>query len=169
MKASDACISLIKKFETLHDGDLSHIGLQPKMCPAGYWTIGWGHVVMVGGRMLKGKADYELAYHAYSNLSLEGAEELLRKDIEFFEDVLNSLKLNLSQNQFDALISLSFNIGSEAFRKSTLKKLIAGKAPKEAIQGAFMSWVYATIDGRKQKLKGLIRRREEEAKMYFLN
>lgn len=46
MKTSENGIILIKHYESLHDGDLSRIGLQPKMCPAGYWTEGYGHAIL---------------------------------------------------------------------------------------------------------------------------
>jgi lysozyme len=40
MKISEKGLDLIKHFESLHDGDLTIVGLQPKMCPAGIWTEG---------------------------------------------------------------------------------------------------------------------------------
>ena len=46
MRTSNKGIDLIKEFEGLHDGDLSIIGLQPKMCPAGIWTQGYGHAII---------------------------------------------------------------------------------------------------------------------------
>ena len=45
MKIGKEGIDLIKKWESLHDGNLKLIGLQPKMCPAGYWTEGYGNVI----------------------------------------------------------------------------------------------------------------------------
>ena len=55
MKTSNIGIELIKEFESLHDGDLSIIGLQPKMCPAGIWTEGYGHAMRDNkGNFIKG-------------------------------------------------------------------------------------------------------------------
>ena len=60
MKTSSSGIALIAYFEQYHDGDLTKIGLQPKMCPAGIWTVGLGHALINKntGKWLKGQQDY---------------------------------------------------------------------------------------------------------------
>ena len=60
---SSKAIELIKHYESLHDGDLHKIGLQPKMDPVGIWTEGWGRA-MVGknGKFIKGADNRNVAY-----------------------------------------------------------------------------------------------------------
>ena len=88
MKTGDLGISLIKFYESLHDGDLKKIGLQPKMCPAGIWTVGYGHALRdIDGTWLKGVAGYQRILEIYPDLetiTIEEAEELLEEDLEFF-------------------------------------------------------------------------------------
>jgi len=89
------------------------------------------------------------------------AEELLRKDVARFEEAVRKLCPLTTQNQFDACVSLSFNIGEGAFEKSTLRRLHnEGKYAEAAEQ--FGVWVNA--GGR--KLTGLVRRRAAEASLY---
>ena len=81
MSISEQGLALIKHFETLHDGDLSTIGLQPKMCPAGVWTVGYGRALLgADGKFLKGKEGKTEAYRQYPNLSENQAEQMLRED-----------------------------------------------------------------------------------------
>ena len=89
----------------------NHEGLRLKAykCSAGVLTIGYGHTKDVTHDMVITEPDAEL---------------LLIQDIIYFEKQLNSLNLNLNQNQFDALISWIFNLGFYAFMDSTLKRLI---------------------------------------------
>jgi lysozyme len=94
-------------------------------------------------------------------ITIEDAERLLQKDLELFEYKLNSLKLALNQNQFDALISFIYNIGFSAFNKSTmLTCLKKGKFKEAGMQ--FSRWIYAA----NRVLNGLVRRREEESKLF---
>ena len=53
---------VIKHYEGLHDGDLSKIGLQPKMDPSGIWTEGWGHAIHQNGKFIRGASNKALAY-----------------------------------------------------------------------------------------------------------
>lgn len=112
-------------------------------CPANVWTIGYGHTKTAKPGMM---------------ISHLEAEELLRKDLKRFEDAVRRLvRVPLNQGQFDALVSFAFNVGTEAFRRSTLLRLLnEGKYNTAALQ--FHRWVYA---GGK-KLPGLIRRRNDE-------
>lgn len=91
------------------------------------------------------------------------ALELKRKDVERFEaTVRGAVTAPINQNQFDALVSFVYNVGPEAFKKSTLVKRINTNAPKEEITRQFMRWV--NDDG--QPVQGLINRREAEAELY---
>ena len=111
-------------------------------------TIGYGHTkgVRMGQR-----------------ISLAQAEQFLLEDVDWAEDAVNSLvKVRLSQNQFDALVSFVFNIGAGAFSKSTLLKCLnAGDYGSAANQ--LLRW-------NKQagkELKGLTKRRQEERALFL--
>lgn len=158
-------IELIKRFEGILDGDPSTVNLDPYLCPAGYWTIGWGHVVRnAEGRMLKGAANKYPALRIYPDgITLDEAETLLRDDIRgTVHEVGRILAPAVNDNQFCALVSFVFNIGIGAFRKSTLlRKLNAGD--HAAVPKELMRWTRA---GGKV-LPGLKRRREAEAKLWL--
>lgn len=160
MKASDQCIKLIIHYEGLHDGDLSEIGLQPKMCPARIWTEGYGHVILDDkGKRIEG-ADFYKRARKFSKVSnKEEALELLKQDIIKFEDIVKkNIKVVLKQHQFDALVSHSFNTGGS----STLFKLV-----NDSSDEGILSWIrnrYVTVDGK--RMIGLIKRRESEAILF---
>ena len=141
MTASPYSLLLIRQFEGLR--------LTAYRCPSGIWTIGYGHTSNV---------------HKGDTITQSQADEYLRQDIEPIEAYLNNQQLNISQNQFDALTSLIFNIGIPAFSRSTLLKLIKANPDDPAITAQFLRWIYS--DGK--PLPGLQRRRTEEAKLYFL-
>lgn len=164
MKTSDLGISLVKHFESLHDGDLKKIGLQPKQDPISIWTCGYGHALKdIDGSWLKGVEGYQRMLEIYPDLETiteEEAEDLLEEDLEYFEDKVNSLKLKLTQYQFDAIISFCFNCGFGSFLSSTLLRRIKGE--KGSIAEAFLMWCKS--GGR--ELKGLKLRRESESILY---
>jgi len=141
MNATPYAHLLIRQFEGLR--------LEPYKCPAGVWTIGYGHTTNTVN--VQPITQYQ-------------AEQLLHQDIQQVETYLNSLNLSLTQNQFDALTSLVFNIGQQAFTKSTLLKLIRQNPNNPDIPAQFQRWIYAA--GRPQP--GLIKRRQEESKLYQL-
>lgn len=116
-------------------------------CPAGVWTIGYGHTRTAKPGMM---------------ISHLEAEQLLQDDLKDFERAVRSyVRVPLSQGQFDALVSFAFNVGTDAFRRSTLVKLLnQGRYNTAALQ--FSRWTYA---GGKQ-LPGLVRRRNDEYGMF---
>lgn len=120
----------------------------------GVWTIGFGTIKYPSGNRVK-KGD---------TCTLEQAKEYMRHDLMEFEHTVNSsVKVPLNQNQFDALVSLAYNIGSSAFKSSTLvKKLNTGDYQGAADQ--FNVWVNA---GGK-RMQGLVNRRDRE-KLLFLS
>lgn len=140
MKTSEKGIELIKKYEGLK--------LSAYLCTAGVWTIGYGHTKNV---------------RQGQKINIGEAERLLKEDLKAFEKGINDLNLKINQNQFDALVSFAFNVGLENLKKSTLLKKIKANPMDKSIENEFMRWVYA---GSK-KLDGLIKRRTEEAEMYF--
>lgn len=156
---------IIMHFESLHDGDLTVIGLQPKMCPRGIWSAGFGRALMntARTRFLIGEKDKAEAYRQYPALTVEEAEQMLDEDIERFEAVVKKLvKVRLNENQRGALVSFTFNVGNENFKESTLLALLnAGDYKNAANQ--FPRW--NKCNGK--VLKGLTLRREAESKLFL--
>lgn len=154
MRTSQIGIDLIKFFEGLHDGNLKEIGLQPKKCPAGIWTEGYGHAVRdPKGNFLKGKiAPKHTIFEADAIMQLQ-------EDLEAFELlVIRKLKRPIKQNEFDALVSFVYNCGVS----QTLFEMVNSQNPLLKSW-----WVSHYITGGGKQLKGLIERRKAEAKLYF--
>ena len=155
-------IKLIKSFESLHDGDLNMIGLQPKMDPIGIWTEGYGRAMRDNhGNFIKGKENKALAYSRITIDNESEAHQALIQDLSSREHtVMQNIKIPLNQNQFDALVSYVYNTGGS----NTLYNLINKKADPVIIRRWFET-KYITADGK--KLPGLIRRRKAEADLFF--
>ncbi|WP_035357747.1 lysozyme [Acinetobacter calcoaceticus] len=119
----------------------------------GVWTIGYGTTRYPNGKRVS-EGD---------RCSLEQAKTYMQHDLKIFERAVNSsVKVPLKQNQFDALVSLTYNIGVGAFKHSTLlKKLNSGDYKEAANQ--FDVWVNA---GGK-RLQGLVNRRAMEKKLFL--
>ena len=139
MKISLEGLSLIKKFEGCK--------LIAYKCSAREWTIGYGHTT--------GVKEGDVC-------TQEEAEKLLRGDIFKFEEyVQDSVKVDLDQSQFDALVAWTFNLGPGNLRSSTmLKKLNNGEY--ESVPFEMRRWNKA---GGKT-LDGLIRRRQAESLLF---
>lgn len=134
-------LDLIKQFEGFSE--------TVYICPAGYPTIGYGHVVKEHENFSCG-------------MSEEEAEDLLRKDAQIAENaVLRLINVPLTDGQFDALVSFTFNLGSGALQRSTLRRKV-NREEHEEVPREFLRWVWA--GGR--KLRGLIRRRSAEVALY---
>lgn len=161
MKTSKQGIDLIKHYESLHDGDLKKIGLQPKMCPAGIWTEGYGHAMKdFNGKVLRGSENREKAERLSQVKNEDQAEELLAEDLEKFEKiVLNSLKVVIKQHQFDALVSHAFNTGGS----KTMFGLINDSSDDDEL-AKWWTEKYTTAAG--VKLRGLVARRFTEWTLY---
>lgn len=140
MKTSDAGITLVKSSEGLK--------LVAYKCPAGIWTNGYGHT---GPDVTPGMV-----------ITQAQADALLARDLERFEaGVARLVKVPLNQNQFDALVCFSFNLGLGALQGSTLLRLLnAGDYAGAAAQ--FPRWNKA---GGKE-LPGLTRRRAAEQSLF---
>jgi len=139
MKISDKGLDLIKTYEGIR--------LKAYKCPAGVWTIGYGHTVGVAPGQI---------------ITLKEATELLRKDIKLFEDNVNTQLDDLTQGQFDALVSFSFNVGIYALNRSTLlNRLREGDIAGAANE--FLRWNKA--GGR--TLLGLVARRKDERRLFM--
>ena len=132
-------LELIKQFEGCK--------LKAYVCPAGILTVGYGST---GSHVKPGMV-----------ITQEQAEELLRSDLRRFEDFVANRCAPATDNQFSALVSFCFNVGQEALRTSTLRRLhLEGKY--EAAADQFARWNKAS--GR--VLPGLVRRREAERALY---
>lgn len=161
MKTSQIGIDLIKHFEGLHDGDLHTIGIQPKMCPTGIWTEGYGRAMRdKNGNFIKGKEHKKLAYASITITTEEQAKKALQEDLPRYERlvIINSKRI-LAQNEFDALVSHRYNTGGS----KTLAKMVNSRNPLLKDW-----WVSHYIIGGGKKLKGLVERRKSEAKLYFI-
>jgi lysozyme len=157
-------VELIKKFEGIPDGDPSTVKLDAYLCPAGYWTIGWGHVVIDShGGQVKGASNKPIARAIYpGGITKDEAEVLLKDDVrKFSTGVENLLSVEISDTRFCALVSFAFNVGIGAFNGSTLLKLLnQGEVHQVPIQ--LMRWTKA---GGKE-LTGLVVRRKAEADLW---
>ncbi len=143
MNISQEGLSLIKKFEGCK--------LESYKCAAGVWTIGFGSTSGV----VKGM-----------EISQERADMLLLEDVEVFEEAVNNLvEVDLEQNQFDALVAWTFNLGSTNLKNSTLLKVLNDKN-YEGVPEQIKRWNKATVDGERQVLEGLVRRREAESLLF---
>ena len=133
-----AGLQLIKEFEGLR--------LDAYICPAGVWTVGYGST----------------GEHVYPGQTITEpeAEELLRKDLWRFEDAVSSkVKVGLTDNEYAALVSFSFNCGVGALQESTLlRRLNAGEPKSRVFNEELPKWVR----GGGAVLPGLVRRREAE-------
>lgn len=143
MKTSENGKALIREFEGLRLTAYKAVSTEK------YYTIGYGHY---GADVTKG-----------ITITKERAEELLTEDITPIEQHLNAMKVNYSQNEFDALVSLIFNIGIGNFKTSTLRRKITENRDDDAIHKEFLKWIYSGG----VMLPGLVKRREREANLFL--
>lgn len=139
MNISNQGLNLIKLFEGYRD--------KAYKCAAGKWTCGYGHTRGVT---------------AASRCNQNIATQWLIEDCAAAENEIATLEL--TQNQFDALVSLIFNIGVGNWRKSTLRHCIAQKADFETIKFQWLRWRWVTTDNGREPL--LLKRRECEIQLY---
>ncbi|MCP5369219.1 MAG: lysozyme [Rickettsiaceae bacterium] len=135
-------LELIKYFE-----GFSHV---PYICPAGFTTIGYGHKV----------SDHK----TYKYITHSEAEILLRHDLLHAERAVSRyVNAELSNNQFSALVSFTFNLGAAALQRSSLRHKLNDNLYHEAAN-ELLKWVYCAG----KKTLGLVRRRIEERKLFLL-
>lgn len=139
MIINDKARQIIKDSESLR--------LDAYRCPAGVWTIGYGHT----GDVAEGQ-----------RITPHQAEAILEVDLDKFELGVGALAPKANANQFSAMVSLAFNIGLTAFGKSTLlKEHRAGRHLNAAVE--FGKWTH----GGGKVLPGLVKRRAREAALYL--
>jgi lysozyme len=161
-------VELIKAFEGIPDGDPATVNIDAYLCPAGIWTIGWGHAIVDGGVQLKGAAGKAKARSLFpGGITRAQCEDLLRGDlVPRAAQVSRLLKVEVGEAAFGALLSLLFNIGAANLAASTLlRKLNAGDFAGAADQ--FLAWDKARVNGVLQALPGLTRRRRAERAMFL--
>lgn len=141
-RTNSAGVALIKRFEGF--------SAVRYICPAGYPTIGYGHMIVDG-------EDFP------EPLSIEEAERLLQQDLARFEAAVGRMvKVPITDNQFAALVSFAYNLGTGNLKASTLLRHLNGGQAREAA-AQFKRWRFA--GGR--VLKGLVARRQAEAELFL--
>lgn len=161
-------VDLIKAFEGIPDGDPSTVLIDPYLCPADVWTIGWGHAITEGGVQLKGSAHRARAKALFpGGITRAQAEALLAGDLIPRAAVVSRLcKVPLNDGQFGALMALLYNIGEGNLAASTLlRRLNQGDFAGAAEQ--FLAWDKARVKGVLTALRGLTRRRRAERAMFL--
>jgi lysozyme len=147
MKTGKAGIEMIKTFEGFRGA--------PYKCPAGIPTIGYGATFYPNGKKVT---------MSDAAITEEQATELLANMLVSFEKYVDSYCIDsITQNEFDSLVSFAYNLGPANLKSSTLLKKVNANPNDESIRLEFIKWVKA---GGKT-LKGLVRRREAEANLYF--
>ena len=158
MKVSAKAIYMIKH----HEG----VRQKPYRCPAKLWTIGVGHVLYPeqGKLKLDQRDGFALKIEDFRTFSMEEVDAILRTDLDRFErGVEKFCPVALTQGQFDALVSFSFNVGLGTLQRSTLRqKILRGD-----MEGASEELLKYCMAGGKV-LKGLLNRRKDEQAV-FLN
>ena len=140
MNISKNGIDFIKKEEGLV--------LNAYLCPANVWTIGYGHTNGVK------KGD---------KITEEQAEDFLINDLLYSERIVNKMvKVKLNQNQYDALVSFVFNVGSGNFINSTLLKKLNAGVNSDEICVELRRWIFS----KGRKLPVLVARRQRECELY---
>lgn len=174
---SKKCVELVKEFEGFYS--------RAYKCPAGVWTIGWGTIMYpTGKRVQPGDICTQAQAEVYLMWELNNKAKQVGIMLSFpIPGTVGGITGAVNQNQFDACLAFTYNMGVEAFRSSTLLKKIRANANDPLIRNEFMRWVYGGdgckdgIDndgdgktdepGEKKKLPGLVRRECAQADLYF--
>lgn len=137
-------IDRIKKHEAFSPVPYNDEGGRP--------TIGWGHLIREG--------------ESFSQIDEAIGERILRQDLAIAEELVNrKVKVPISQNQYDALISFVFNVGGQAFADSTLLKKLNARDYAGAAD-ELLRWKYVTKGGVKTESAGLLARRKTERELF---
>lgn len=157
MNVSPKAIEMIKH----HEG----VRQKPYQCPARLWTIGVGHVMypQQGKLKLEDRNAFQTNAEDMRTYSMEEVDAILRADLARFEKgVATYCPVPLTQGQFDALVSFSFNVGLGTLQRSTLRqKVIRGD-----MAGASDELLKYCMAGGKI-LKGLQKRRMDERALFL--
>lgn len=156
LKVSDRGIDFIKQFEGFEP--------KPKPDPVGHCSVGYGTLLH------KGACDGRASEVPYAGgISKEDATTLLAQEVAGAEPVINqTASKQLNQDQFDALVSFVYNVGTANFQQSMLAKLLV-KGDYAAVPDELKKWTKARIGSQLVDLPGLVRRRVAEAALFQTN
>ena len=157
MNVSERAIKMIQH----HEG----VRQKPYRCPAKLWTVGVGHVMYPEQGKLKIDQRDQVALRPEDNrvFSMEEVDGILKSDLQRFErGVATYCPVSLTQGQFDALVSFSFNVGLGTLQRSTLRQKVLRGDMEEAAD-EFLK--YCMAGGK--ILKGLQTRRQDERKLFL--
>jgi lysozyme len=147
MKLDENGYKLLMGFEGL--------SLKPYLCSAGVPTIAYGSTFYPSGKKVTMQD---------SPINLSTANWMLKETADKFAvDVNKLIKANLNQNQFNAIVSISYNIGLAGLAKSSLLKKVNTNPSDPTIRNSFLIW----NKGGGKVLDGLTKRRTKEANLYF--
>jgi len=154
VRCNEEGLALIKSFEGIHDGDTSTPLLECMRDCVGIWTLGFGSIYGLDNRRVT-------AHHR--PITMEEADELFLRDLKRTEQRLVRLvRVGLSENQWSAITSFTYNVGSGNFQASTLRACLnRGQFQKAANE--FPKWRRA----RGRILPGLVRRRAAERALFL--
>lgn len=145
MRVNEAGLALIRTYEGFRG--------EAYRCPAGVWTIGYGHTSMAGPPDVKPKM----------RMTKKQAEEVMASDVAVFaSDIARYIKADLNDNQFAALVSFAYNVGVGAFRSSSVLASV-NREDFDSIPRRLNMWVKA--GGR--VLPGLVKRRASEGMLFM--
>lgn len=145
MKVSKECLKMLAH----HEG----VRQKPYKCPAGLWTVGVGHLIGDGK---------SLPDSWNKTFTLDEVYDILAKDVTRFERGVNKyITVPLRQNEFDALVSFSFNLGLGVLQRSTLRQAL-NRGDKVMAMESLLK--YNKAGGK--VLKGLDNRRKDEAALF---
>lgn len=144
---------VVKDIKAKFDIDVSPQQVEAYDDGVGVWTIGYGTTIYPNG----------VAVKKDESCTLEQAKSFFQHDLRRFQTAVNgAVTVPLSQNQFDALVSLAYNIGTNAFKTSTLVNYLNALDYKAAAD-EFLKWKR----GGGKVMKGLVRRRETERALFL--
>ena len=144
-RCNEAGLAIVRRSEGLY--------LRPYVCPAGFWTIGWGATRGLDGRPVTAQTPI---------ITQDQADQLLHRDLADSERaVARLLPVPLTDNQYSALVDFTFNLGSGALQRSTLRQLIL-RAEHASVPAELTKWVR----GGGRVLPGLVARRRAEGALY---
>ena len=145
MRMTEEGLALIRRFEGFR--------ARAYRCPAGVWTIGYGHTAAAGPPVVS----------AGLTIERSEAEAILVRDVEnVVRDVKASLKVTLAASQFSALVSFAYNVGIANFRKSSVLA-VANGGDLASVPGRLQLWNQA----QHRVLPGLVKRRAAEAELFL--
>jgi lysozyme len=146
-KISNKGLELIKKYEGFRS--------KPYLCPAGVCTIGFGSTYYEDGTKVK---------LTDPPITEDRATKLLVALLVSFEKAVDSyMRDDITQHQFDALVAFAYNVGTNALKNSSLLRKVNANPNNPTIKDEFLKWVH----GGGKVLPGLVKRRQDEATLYF--